>query len=156
MVILVILTVLTVTGSAQGSIGFESVDHRVHCEFRRVPPLDPGGPIRWDVRCSSDVMRRVGGEDKQEYLPCLVGGENSPQLEGPGVVSMEAETKPEVDIGCYLGTHHFKVVPPGGRITYGGIVCSAPTADEIRCAEGSHGFSLTPSRLRRWYPKEGL
>jgi hypothetical protein len=152
-----VLVVVVASGIAcppvSARIGFESADHRVHCAFRRVFSPHQGLPGTRAVECTSDAVRHAASHNNgtDEYAPCLNGGENAPELHGPGSVQLRTWGHTTVLIGCYVRAKRFRVLKNGEALRYGVIRCSAISADAISCrsSHSGRGFTITPTTLVR-------
>jgi hypothetical protein len=143
---LIVGVCLALSPSAQARPGFESANGQVRCAFGLYVHTTR------EVMCSSQVISQLEmREDRPEYVPCLVDGENSRQLTGPGAVTLLTWGKPYVLIGCYLESKRFRVLHPGESEVDGVLSCYAPSRGEIYCRSRHSGrhFAITANRLHR-------
>jgi hypothetical protein len=152
-----VLAVVVASGVAcapvSARIGFESADHRVHCAFRRIFSPHQGLPGTRAVECTSDAIRQAASHNSgtDEYSPCLDGGENAPELLGPGAVQLRTWGHTTVLIGCYVRAKRFRALMTGEAVAYGVIRCFAVDVDAISCRSSHSGrdFTITPTKLAR-------
>lgn len=145
------ISTLTVCSNASGSssVGVRSPDHRVHCEFREF--VDIGQPA-FNVECTSAAATRYINADQSPLVsPCLAGGEDSPELHGPGTVAITVWNRHFfLDQGCYLGAHHFQTLSIGHGVVERHLGCAAIWSDELLCRshESGRGFAISSQHLR--------